>query len=1216
MNMFKKLLSVTLALVFLMTSVPMDVVFAEEAAPEVTVVESPVVEEPVVEEPVVEEPVVEEPVVEEPVVEEPVVEEPVVEEPVVEEPVVEEPVVEEPVVEEPVVEEPVVEEPVVEEPVVEEPVVEEPVVEEPVVVEPTAEPTPEPTAAPVINSLADDTSFAKGYVYTLRAVKAYDHPTQNDYTLTIAKGEAVYVVSRPNAGASKDRVEIRFNKDGKSTAAYVDANKVMYYQGEALDAMLKNASIDKEAIFLGKNNTNPLLPVSYELYVAPTAEPTATPAPTAEPLPTTQPDDGVTESIVDLPVADEVDPDMPTKPEVDKYLYENLINKNLWTTTNSSTVYYYNNTAYSAGQALPQSPHNYGNGVDQLYRLTYASPVSSITFNFSTSCAFENNWDALIVYNASGDYVTYYTGTQLAGKTLTVAGNTIYLRLVTDSSVNNYGFKVNSASATALSLSPAAPRMSRIYGDTNGKITLEWTNPSSAERFVIQRAVINKSTGKVGSYSSIKYGTGATTLSYTDTSAVNGNLYAYRIRVYNVYNGSNYYSDFVNARYYSFKQPTITGEGAMGGTVGLRHQLRWNSIPYATRYQVLRSVSETGTYGLIAETTATNYIAVVGGFRPFWFKIRAFVEVAGREYGGGTLATSPSQMYAYPDTVQNVKTSTSGTNVTITWDKISSSCPINGYVIYRCPTTTGDFVKVGLVGTNVNRFVDNTGVMGQTYYYRVRAYRKTPTGNAYSNISTPSNSAQVGYPAVPTGVNVENGVSGRTVVTWSKANLADGYAVYRSTSSNGTYSLIGSTTNLTYNDTSISYGTYYYYKVRAYRKYNGTNLYSNYSDYDFIYTIKQPTLVGQLDTDGRPKLNWTVGNGATGVSVEISYDNSSWRVLGTSTDIGCWVNNVNTSYSKVYFRVRGYYSTYYSAYSNVVTITLNNGGGSSGGTTSGTKYRAVLIGQTYPGTSNALIGPANDRYAMTRMMDNLTSTDYEYYTYANLTGSGILSAIGTVAAKADSDDITLIYYSGHGASGGYLCGTSGYVSPYNLRQKLDQYSGKKVIISDACHSGAMISKDGTIRSMEEVTERDLANFDSAFVSAFASSTRETEPVVANSECLSNEVEYQRSSTDLAADGYYVLTACRGSELSTETGYVGDTSSNFGIFTRAMLYGCGWDCRGYTKISSLYADSNGDKKLTLNEVYNYTVSRVTTLGYGNKQHAQVYPTNSSQILFGR
>ena len=190
------------------------------------------------------------------------------------------------------------------------------------------------------------------------------------------------------------------------------------------------------------------------------------------------------------------------------------------------------------------------------------------------------------------------------------------------------------------------------------------------------------------------------------------------------------------------------------------------------------------------------------------------------------------------------------------------------------------------------------------------------------------------------------------------------------------------------------------------------------------------------------------------------------------------------------------------------------------------------------------------------------------------------------------------------------------MSPYNLRQKLDQYAGKKVVISDACHSGAMISKDGTIRAMEEVTERDLANFDSAFVSAFVSNTRDTEPVVANSECLSNEVEYERSSTDLAAANYYVLTACRGSELSTETGYVGDTSSNFGIFTRAMLYGCGWDCRGYTRINSLYADSNGDKKLTLNEVYNYTVNRVSTLGYGDKQHAQVYPTNSSQILFGR
>ncbi len=1749
-------------------------------------------------------------------------------------------------------------EPAAEEPAVEEPVADEPVVEEPVVVEPTAgptaEPTPEPTAAPVINSLADDTSFAKGYVYTLRAVKAYDHPTRNDYTLTIAKGEAVYVVSRPNAGASKDRVEIRFNKDGKSTAAYVDANKVMYYQGDALASMLKNAAIDERAIFLGKNNTNPLLPVSYELYVAPTAEP----------LPTTQPDDGVTETIVDLPVADEVDPENPGKPEAGKANYKNYLNKslqstydmnqgyttfsdcyingdsvegfesahsyaanadelyylqatyntnritlnftsnsklennydglifydinggyvtyltgssisggsvtvngkacylrlvtdvsvneygfkiesvvandymqqNMWNTVSSSVSYmasipnytngypltnfasphdYYNNidyvyylrgpsdatalevtfsqnsqleqyydclgvydingefVAYFTGDDISgatvtvpgrgfylrlktdstntyygfslddvrvlspfndlfgtmastntvftlldyedgdslegfESAHYYSNNLDQLYKLvaktpaaglkvtfsgecelennydyvivydstgtvvasytgtelTYATvevpgnvvyvrlmtdtsqtrygfeiadvevinplydtlfnttttrtvfkqtisytndqslegfgiegdtyahnvdevytlqspynPVAGLEITFADDCHLENYYDWLIVYDASGEPIIGYTGTSLAGRTLTVPGktayfrllsddqtaytgfhlesarvisvvdaslydtmtsytsevcslaeylngesidelqspheyanntdllydiiaqaptsgisltfsndtmledgfdwlivyngrgdyidsytgrdlagetiemygnriilrlisdesntaygfkvdevnanylvnrnlsdtmnrntiteydnenyktgdvlpesvhnyndfedtlyrltapslstlqltfnqatcfeedwdylviynhdgnyvgaftgnelsnqsiafngNTAYLRLVSDYAYNFYGFKVTQVTGQSAHANPTTPRITKIYGDANGKITLEWTNPSGVDRYVIQRAVMNQSTGKAGTFSTIKSGTGATVGSYTDTTAVNGNLYAYRVRVFETFEGTNYYSAFANASYYSFSQPTITGEGAMGGTVGLRHMIRWTAVPNVSRYQVLRSVSETGTYGLIGETTDTSYIAVVGGFRPFWFKIRAFVEINGREFGGGTLATSPFVRFAYPDTVQNVQTSTSGKSVTITWDKISSDCPINGYVIYRCPTTTGDFVKVGLVGNNVNRYVDNTGIEGQVYYYRVRAYRKTDTGNAYSNISTPSNSAQVGYPAVPTGVRVENGTVGSVVVTWNKSNLANGYAVYRSTSEDGTYSMIGSTTNTTYTDKSFGYyGTTYYYKVRAYRKYNGTNLYSNYSGYDSVYTIKQPTLSGSLNYDGRANLRWTTGGGADGVEVEISYDQTNWRSLGRSTDVGCYVNNLNTTYSTVYFRVRAYYYKYtwslylYSAYSNVISISLNGGGSSGGGsgTTSGTQYRAVLIGQTYPGTVNQLNGPGRDRDAVARMMDNLVSTDYEYYKYANLTASGILSAIDTVASKADSDDITLVYYSGHGASGGYLCGTSGYVSPAQLRQKLDQYPGKKVVLVDACHSGSIIAKDGSVDKVEQVTMRELTAFDNAFVSAFADCEyRDAVEVQPNTEAISYEETYTHGSNDLAASGYYVITACRGSETSLELSY-GTASSAFGLFTHGMLYGCGWNHgEGNSRLSTLYADTNGDKKLTLHEVYTYTLRKVADMPYGDEQHAQVYPTNSSQIIFGR
>ena len=97
---------------------------------------------------------------------------------------------------------------------------------------------------------------------------------------------------------------------------------------------------------------------------------------------------------------------------------------------------------------------------------------------------------------------------------------------------------------------------------------------------------------------------------------------------------------------------------------------------------------------------------------------------------------------------------------------------------------------------------------------------------------------------------------------------------------------------------------------------------------------------------------------------------------------------------------------------------------------------------------------------------------------------------------------------------------------------------------------------------------------------------------------------------LATSGYYVITACNGSQTSVESTL--GTSSYWGVFTVALTRGCGWNETASTTCS-LYADSNGDKALTLQEVYSYTYSYALSLT-SHKQYAQVYPTNSSYVLF--
>lgn len=254
-------------------------------------------------------------------------------------------------------------------------------------------------------------------------------------------------------------------------------------------------------------------------------------------------------------------------------------------------------------------------------------------------------------------------------------------------------------------------------------------------------------------------------------------------------------------------------------------------------------------------------------------------------------------------------------------------------------------------------------------------------------------------------------------------------------------------------------------------------------------------------------------------------------------------------------------------------------------------YRAYAVGQSYRNSTeiSTLNGTVHDMQSINSMLGTMTLTQYNVKTAIDRTGSEILSDIKNTFAEADSNDVSLFYYSGHGSYGGYLIGVDGYyISPTRLRSTLDTIPGKKIVLVDACHSGAIIGKSA---------EADTKNFVDSFINAFSTTSK--------------------GDNDLAAGGYYVITACAGSQTSIEVGYSGSESDvYFGVFTYVLTQGCGWDEYDDTYIPQLYADANGDGKLTLSEVYNYTVSGVEYIGFSDEQTTRCYPSRSSQVLFGR
>lgn len=123
-------------------------------------------------------------------------------------------------------------------------------------------------------------------------------------------------------------------------------------------------------------------------------------------------------------------------------------------------------------------------------------------------------------------------------------------------------------------------------------------------------------------------------------------------------------------------------------------------------------------------------------------------------------------------------------------------------------------------------------------------------------------------PAAPTNVRVENygNVSIPDIrVSWSASSGATNYTVYRSTSANGSYSQIGSTSNTYMTDTrSVSVGNTYYYKVKASNSY-GTSDYSNYAVLDFADTrAPGPVTYGSCSVSGyNMTLRWSLPSEST-----------------------------------------------------------------------------------------------------------------------------------------------------------------------------------------------------------------------------------------------------------------------------------------------------------------------------------------------------------------
>ncbi|MGN1382823.1 MAG: hypothetical protein ACI4W2_08410 [Eubacterium sp.] len=115
----------------------------------------------------------------------------------------------------------------------------------------------------------------------------------------------------------------------------------------------------------------------------------------------------------------------------------------------------------------------------------------------------------------------------------------------------------------------------------------------------------------------------------------------------------------------------------------------------------------------------------------------------------------------------------------------------------------------------------------------------------------PVGSFAVSKPGKPTVTPLAN-TDSSIVVHWSKVKGANGYQIYRGGSRGGSYKkvkTINKQSTTVWNNTGLQKDHEYYYKVRAYKKYKGKNIYGKFSSPDYAKATSDPYYYENINID-------------------------------------------------------------------------------------------------------------------------------------------------------------------------------------------------------------------------------------------------------------------------------------------------------------------------------------------------------------------------------
>ena len=312
----------------------------------------------------------------------------------------------------------------------------------------------------------------------------------------------------------------------------------------------------------------------------------------------------------------------------------------------------------------------------------------------------------------------------------------------------------------------------------------------------------------------------------------------------------------------------------------------WDPAAGATVYHVHRYKGNTKKYEYIGETDATEYQATgLSAGTTYYFKVLAVNNESGTPYysaySSAVSAMAKEYLTAEGVTLHAVK------------------FPYDGAQHIPAVTVKNAAGKTLSVGTDYTVTYPAGMTEIGTYTYRIKG-----TGKYAGSVSK----SFTIVPAAVTGVSAAPSAAGKITVSWSKANGATLYYVFRYKGDTKKYEYVGGTSGTSYTVSGLNGGTTYYFKVLSLTKIGEKTVYG--AAYSQVVTAKcltvpavPKTVQAAATAANEITVSWTASANATQYNVyRYNSTKKAYVYIGTSKTLSYAAGGL-TNGTTYYFKV-------------------------------------------------------------------------------------------------------------------------------------------------------------------------------------------------------------------------------------------------------------------------------------------------------------------------